>query len=62
MDKEKIIYELVWALKFYRDGFSPSPNKRYGGMEYKPTEYLLDDCGNIAMEAISKAERIYPIK
>lgn len=40
------------ALCFYRDGFGYSVNARYGGLEWKPTEALLDDCGNTARAAL----------
>lgn len=48
------------ALKFYSEGFIPRPAKRnkYGlnpGLEWKPSEALLDDCGNVAMEALASA-------
>lgn len=35
---------------FYRLGFKPA--KGAFGIEYRPTEQLLDDCGNTALEAI----------
>lgn len=35
---------------FYRLGFKPV--KGAFGIEYRPTEQLLDDCGNTAIEAI----------
>ena len=51
---------LKTALKFYSEGFIPRPAKRnkYGlnpGLEWKPSEALLDDCGNVAMEALASA-------
>lgn len=45
------------ALEFYRDGFQFTTNKRYGGLEWTPTESLLDDCGNIARSTLIEAER-----
>lgn len=52
-DYQKLVAENV-ALKdsanFYRMGFKPT--KGAFGIEYKPTEALLDDCGNNAMNAL----------
>lgn len=53
--KDEVIRTLINALEFYKNGFHPFPNKRYGGLEYRPTEALLDDCGNIARDAIKLA-------
>lgn len=44
------------ALTFYRDRWAYTPNKRYGGLEWRPSETLLDDCGNIARAALREAE------
>lgn len=44
------------ALEFYRDAFTSTPNQRYGGLEWKPTEALLEDCGNLALHALNFAE------
>jgi len=41
------------ALTFYRDKWAYTPNKRFGGLEWRPTETLLDDCGNIARSALN---------
>jgi len=38
------------SANFYRMGFKPT--KGAFGIEYKPTEALLDDCGNNAMDAL----------
>ncbi|MCX5581358.1 hypothetical protein OSH12_23955, partial [Kaistia terrae] len=37
---------MLEALKFYGDAWMCGTNKRYGGLEWKPKEALLDDCGN----------------
>ncbi len=42
--------KLVDCANFYRLGFKPV--KGAFGIEYRPTEQLLDDCGNTAIEAI----------
>lgn len=42
--------KLADCANFYRLGFKPV--KGAFGIEYRPTEQLLDDCGNIALEAI----------
>jgi hypothetical protein len=44
------------ALRFYRDRWAYTPNKRYGGLEWRPSETLLDDCGNIARSALETQE------
>jgi len=41
------------ALTFYRDSFTYTVNQRYGGLEWKPSEALLDDCGNVARIALN---------
>jgi hypothetical protein len=49
--------ELVKVLKFYRDGFRFHPKRSKTGFnisEWKPTEELLDDCGNLAKDALSR--------
>lgn len=46
------IEDLEVALRFYRDGFAFKTNKKYGGLEWSPTEALLDDCGNTARAAL----------
>lgn len=46
------IEELEAALRFYRDSFTYKINKKYGGLEWSPSETLLDDCGNIARAAL----------
>lgn len=40
------------ALQFYADAWRYKLNNRYGGLEWSPEERLLDDCGNIAKEAL----------
>lgn len=42
--------KLADCANFYRLGFKPV--KGTFGIEWKPTEKLLDDCGNTAIEAI----------
>lgn len=42
--------KLTDCANFYRLGFKPV--KGTFGIEWKPTEQLLDDCGNTAIEAI----------
>ncbi|STB29513.1 hypothetical protein [Citrobacter koseri] len=42
--------KLADCANFYRLGFNPV--KGAFGIEYRPTEQLLDDCGNTAIEAI----------
>lgn len=42
--------KLADCANFYRLGFKPV--KGEFGIEWKPTEQLLDDCGNTAIEAI----------
>lgn len=44
------------ALSFYSAGFTPRLTKRYGGLEYKPTEALLNDCGNRAAAVVREIE------
>ena len=41
------------ALKFYADAWCFTTNPKRAGLEWKPKEELLDDCGNIAREALS---------
>lgn len=48
------IQRLRTALAFYRDGFQFHTNPRRAGLEWKPTEALLDDCGNIARIALAE--------
>lgn len=53
MQVEKLAAEnakLADCANFYRLGFKPV--KGAFGIEYRPTEQLLDDCGNTALEAI----------
>ena len=45
---EQQVRDMRAGLEFYRDGFTFTTNPRYGGLEWKPTETLLDDCGNTA--------------
>lgn len=42
--------KLADCANFYRLGFKPVRGNF--GIEYRPTEQLLDDCGNTALEAI----------
>ena len=48
---------LKGALTFYREAWSYTTNKRYGGLEWKPREELLDDCGNCAREALALIQK-----
>lgn len=50
------IERLRTALEFYRDGFQFHTDPRRAGLEWKPTETLLDDCGNVARAALSEAQ------
>lgn len=43
------------ALTFYRDAWSMKPNKRYGGLEWSPKATLMDDCGNVARDALASS-------
>lgn len=47
---------LLEALKFYRKAWQFKVGKKRAGLEYYPSEELLNDCGNIALEAIKRAE------
>jgi hypothetical protein len=40
------------ALKFYAEAWCFTTNPKRAGLEWKPKEELLDDCGNIARSAI----------
>lgn len=50
---QAILNQLVSALKFYADAWCFTTNPKRGGLEWKPTEKLLDDCGNVARAALS---------
>jgi hypothetical protein len=50
---EAEIERLRKALQFYADSWTFKANKRYGGLEWSPTEALLDDCGNTARSALT---------
>lgn len=52
---EAHVAKLREALEFYRDSWSCKTNKRYGGLEWSPTEALLDDCGNVARAALTRS-------
>lgn len=43
------------ALAFYRDGWTFTIS-RHGGLEWKPKEDLLDDCGNVARKALAQKD------
>lgn len=45
--------ELRKALKFYADAWCFTTNPKRAGLEWKPKETLLDDCGNIASTALA---------
>ncbi|MCL6397253.1 hypothetical protein EXT62_10185 [Pectobacterium carotovorum subsp. carotovorum] len=51
---EKQRNTLIDCANFYRLGFRPIKSKF--GIEYKPTEQLLDDCGNMAIEALKVSD------
>ena len=47
------------ALEFYRDGFQFRPKRGPTGInhsEWKVTKALLDDCGNVAVEALTPSK------
>lgn len=49
--------ELLTGLEFYRDGFRYHPKRSVTGIslsEWKPTERLLDDCGETARALLDK--------
>lgn len=51
------ISELTDALTFYKEAWSvvfSTKHKGTGGLTYKPSETLLDDCGNRAHQVLSK--------
>jgi len=54
---ERKLAKVVEALKFYQDAWSYKINKRYGGLEWNPTEALLDDCGNTAKTVLAEIEK-----
>jgi hypothetical protein len=48
--------ELEEALRFYKDGFKYHPKRTITGInlsEWKPTEELLNDCGETARAALA---------
>lgn len=47
------IARLRKALQFYADTWCFTTNPKRGGLEWKPKEALLDDCGNTARAAIA---------
>ena len=54
---EQQVRDMRAGLEFYRDGFTFTTNPRYGGLEWKPTETLLDDCGNTARLLLKESGR-----
>lgn len=56
--QSKQITKLTMALMFYRDNFFTKLYKKNGTI-YKPSENLLDDCGNKAREALIDFEAEY---
>ena len=51
--------ELVGALEFYANAWRHETKRGptgLGGIEWRPKEQLLDDCGNRARAAIAKAK------
>jgi hypothetical protein len=49
------VVRLKAALQFYADEWCFTVNQKRPGLEWKPTEVLLDDCGNTAREALAAA-------
>lgn len=41
------------ALQFYVDAWRFTTNTKRGGLEWKPKDALLDDCGNVARTALA---------
>jgi hypothetical protein len=61
MSEDDMIDEMVETLRFYADGFEPViPPRNVRGVIYKPTESLLNDCGNKAMEILRKYDKVLP--
>lgn len=54
---EAKVEKLRGALKFYRNGFERKAKRSKTGLllsvDYIPTQALLDDCGNRAIDALS---------
>lgn len=55
MTEDQTIKNLKSALQFYADAWFFTTNPKRAGLEWKPKEALLDDCGNVARDALSKA-------
>lgn len=51
---EARVAELEAGLAFYRDGWAFKTHKSRPGLEWRPTEALLDDCGNHARTLLRK--------
>jgi hypothetical protein len=45
---------LVKALEFYRDGWKFKTHRNRPGLEWYAIPELLDDCGNIARQALAR--------
>lgn len=58
MSEDDMIDEMIQALRFYKDGFRPTVDKKVRGITYKPTDELLDDCGNVAAQVLGKYGRV----
>ena len=52
-----VVEAMEQALRFYDKSWNATPNKRYGGLEWKPREALLDDCGNCAKSALADLDK-----
>lgn len=50
------IDRLRTALQFYADAWCFTTNPKRPGLEWKPKEVLLDDCGNVARAALAASE------
>ena len=60
-DAQQEIARLRKALEFYQDGFRYYPKYTKLGLnlsEWRPTEELLEDCGNTAKEALELSRAI----
>lgn len=45
------------ALQFYADAWCFTTNPKRAGLEWKPKEALLDDCGNMARAALTTEDQ-----
>jgi hypothetical protein len=57
LDKHRALIEtLQAAVKFYAEAWCFTTNPKRPGLEWKPKEALLDDCGNVARAALAAAK------